>query len=121
MRAQARVPGQLDGRGDAGDLADLSGDREPGDPADPRGAHQQRDVAMIGPGAPQPALDLTDPPLEIVDQLKARLHVRAPRLGEIQLGEQLAPGDAEQIRHRDLMPEHGSTTNGPGSSGSRGA
>jgi len=27
----------------------------------------------------QPTLDLTDPPLEIVDQLKARLDVTAPR------------------------------------------
>ena len=60
---------------------------------------------MIGPGAPQPPLDLTDTALEIIDQLKARLDVRAPRLGEIQLGEQLAAGDAEQVGHRDLMPE----------------
>ena len=44
-----------------------------GDPADPRGGHQQRDVAMIGARAAQPPLDLTDPPLEIVDQLNARL------------------------------------------------
>ena len=70
---------------------------------------------MIRSSAPQPALDLADPPLELVNQLKARLHVTAPRLGEIKLGEQLAAGDAEQIRHRDLMPEHGSTTNEPGS------
>jgi hypothetical protein len=93
----------------------------PVNPADPWGAHQQRDVAMIRSGATQPSLDLTAPPLEIVDQLKARLDVPAPRLGEIQLGEQPAAGDAEQVRHRDPIPEHGSTTNAPGSSASRGA
>ena len=71
----------------------------------PGSAHQQRDVAMIRSRAPQPALDLIDPPLEIIDQLKACLHVTAPRLGEIELGEQLAAGDAEQVGHRDLMPE----------------
>ena len=52
---------------------------------------------MIGSGAAQPSLDLSDPPLEVVDQLKTRLDVTAPRLGEIQLGEQLAAGDAEQV------------------------
>ncbi|HEY2435823.1 MAG TPA: hypothetical protein VGH93_01485, partial [Solirubrobacteraceae bacterium] len=40
------------------------GDRESGDPADPRGSHQQRDVAMIGARTLQPALDLRDPPLD---------------------------------------------------------
>jgi hypothetical protein len=104
-RGHRPVPGQFGRRGEAVDVADLGGGREPGDPADPRGAHQQRDVAMIGPGAAQPALDLTDPPLEIVDQLEARLDVPAPRLGEVQLGEQPAAGDAEQVGHRDLMPE----------------
>ena len=54
------------------------------------GGHQQRDVAMIGAGAAQPALDLTNPPLEIVDQLKARPNVTKPGLGKIQLGEKSA-------------------------------
>lgn len=40
---------------------------------------------MVGAGAAQPALDLIDPPLEVVDQLKACLHVTTPRLGEVQL------------------------------------
>jgi Transposase IS116/IS110/IS902 family len=92
------VPGQLHGRGEPGDVADLGGDREAGDPADARRGHQQWDVAMIGAGPAQPGL-------EIVDQLKARPNVTHPGLGEIQLGEKPAAGDAEQISHRDLMAE----------------
>ena len=34
---------------------------------------------MIGSRAAQPALDLSDPPLEIIDQLKARPHVCVER------------------------------------------
>ena len=40
---------------------------------------------MIRSGAPQPPLDRVDPPVEIVDQLKACLHVAAPRLREVEL------------------------------------
>ena len=71
----AQIAGQLDRRSEASDVADLGGDREPGDPADPGRGHQQRDVAMIGAGAAQPPLDLADPVVEVVDQLEARLHV----------------------------------------------
>ena len=60
---------------------------------------------MIGAGATQPACDLIDPPVEIVNQLETRLDVTTPWLGEIQLGEQLAAGDAEQVGHRDLVAE----------------
>jgi hypothetical protein len=42
---------------------------------------------MIGAGALQPPLDLTDPPVEIVDQLTARPDVTKPRLGEVQVRE----------------------------------
>jgi hypothetical protein len=42
---------------------------------------------MIDAGALQPALDLTDPPIEIVDQLNARRDVTKPRLGEVQVRE----------------------------------
>ena len=45
---------------------------------------------MIGARALQPALDLADPPVEIVDQLNARPDVTKPRLREIELGEQPA-------------------------------
>ena len=48
---------------------------------DPRSAHQQRDVAMIGAGALELALDLADPPLEIIDQPQAGLDVAAPGSG----------------------------------------
>ena len=37
--------------------------------------------------------------------LQARLHVPAPRLGELKAGQQLAAGEAEQVRHRDLAAE----------------
>jgi hypothetical protein len=37
---------------------------------------------MVRSRAAQPSLDLSDPPLEIVDQLNTRLDVTAPRLGE---------------------------------------
>ena len=60
---------------------------------------------MIGARALQPALDLRDPPVEIVDQLNARPHVTEPRLGEIQAGEQPPATGTEQVRHRDLMAE----------------
>ena len=55
---------------------------------------------MIGARAPQPPLDLGDPPLEVVDQLKAGVDVTKPRLGDVELGEQPAAGDAEQVGHR---------------------
>jgi len=71
----------------------------------PGSRHQQRDVAVIGARAAQPALNLADPPVEIVDQLNARPDVTKPRLREIQLGEQPAAADPEQVRHRDLMAE----------------
>ena len=57
----------------------------------PGSGHQQRDVAMIGSRAAQPSLDLTDPPLEIVDQLNARLDVTAPRLGKSSSASSLRP------------------------------
>ena len=60
---------------------------------------------MVGARAAQPALDLTDPVLEIVDQLEARLHVTQLRLGEIQLREESAAGDSKQVGHRNLMAE----------------
>ena len=49
---------------------------------------------MVGSGAAQPSLDLADPPLEIVDQLKTCLDVTSPGLGEIQVGEQRHPRPA---------------------------
>ena len=60
---------------------------------------------MIGARALQPALDLGDPPVEIVDQLNARPDVTKPRLAEIQAGEQPPATSSEQVRHRDLMAE----------------
>ena len=81
----------------------------------PGRGHQHRDIAMIDTSTPQPSLDLADSSLELVNQLQARLDVTAPWLGEIQLGKQPPASDPEQVSHRDLMAEHGSTTNAPGS------
>ena len=60
---------------------------------------------MISARALQPALDLRDPPVKIVDQLNARPHVTKPRFREIKLREQPAATNSEQVRHRDLMAE----------------
>jgi hypothetical protein len=58
---------------------------------------------MIGPGAPQRALDRIDPPLEVVDQLNAGRDVPTPRPGDVQLAQQSAAGETEQVGHGDLM------------------
>ncbi|MGO9752296.1 MAG: hypothetical protein ACLP8S_26995 [Solirubrobacteraceae bacterium] len=44
---------------------------------------------------------------QIVDQLQAGLDVTAPRLGDLELGQQPPAGDPEQVRHRALVPERG--------------
>jgi hypothetical protein len=46
--AEARVAGELGGRGKPLDLTDLGGDREGQDPADPRGREEQWDVGVVG-------------------------------------------------------------------------
>ena len=74
------------GDGEALDLADLGGDREGEHPADPRGAHQQRDVGVVGVARPEPAVDLGDLVLEVVDQLERGGDVAAPGLGDLERG-----------------------------------
>jgi hypothetical protein len=59
---------------------------------------------MVGSGATQPSLDLADPPLEIVDQLKTCLDVTSPGLGEIQVGEQRRPRPAGGAAPLPLAP-----------------
>jgi len=58
-----------------------------------RAAPQRLKQQSIGrAGALELALDLRDSQLEIVDQLHARVDVTAPRLGDVELAEQLPPG-----------------------------
>ena len=66
---------------------------------------ENRDVAVIGARPTQLFRDLRDPALEIVDQHQARVDVRAPRLGDLELTEQSAAGDAEQVGHVPLVAE----------------
>src|ERR687897_1629853 len=47
-RAESRVAGELLRAREAGDLADLGGDRKRQDPPDPGHREQQRDVGMVG-------------------------------------------------------------------------
>ena len=71
----------------------------------PGARHQDRDVAMIGARATQLLRDLSDPRLEIVDQHQAGVDVRAPRLGDVELLEESAARDAEQVGHVALVAE----------------
>ena len=81
-------PVSLTGEENRLDVTDLGSDREAGDPADPGGGFISGDVAMAcGRLSLQPALDLRDPPVEIVDELNARPDETKPRLREVQAGE----------------------------------
>jgi hypothetical protein len=58
--AEAGVAGQLAGRREAGDVADLGGDRERQHPPDPGHREQQRDIAVLGTAGAQRAPDRGD-------------------------------------------------------------
>ena len=73
------VAGELLRAGEALDLADLGGDREGQHPADPRGAHQQRDVGVIGVAGSKAAVGVVDLAVEVVDQLQRGGDVRRAR------------------------------------------
>src|SRR5947209_11527351 len=104
-RAQAGVAGELDRRGEAADVPELARHRVAGDPSEPGGGQEGRDVAVIGARATQLLRDLSDARLEVVDQHQAGVDVRAPRLGDVELLEQSAPRDAEQVGHVALVAE----------------
>jgi hypothetical protein len=53
---------------------------------------QQRQVLVVRTGALELGRDLRDSQLGIVDQLHARVDVTAPRLGDVELAEQLPRG-----------------------------
>src|SRR5271168_4901650 len=67
-RTQTRVAGELLWRWEALDLADLGGDREGKDPADPGHGQEQRDVGMLGVVLLQATVDLGDLLFEVIDQ-----------------------------------------------------
>jgi hypothetical protein len=58
---------------------------------------------MVSARATQLLRDLSDSRLEIVEQHQAGVDVRAPRLGHVELLEQFAAGDAEQVGHVALV------------------
>src|ERR687891_826229 len=95
--AEAAVAGELARTGEAGDVAELGGDRVGEHPADPGHGAEQGDVAVLGAEAAQLALALADLPVELVDQAQAGLDRALPRLGQLEPGEQLAAADAEQV------------------------
>ena len=78
--------------------------RVSGDPPDPRAGHQERQVAVISARAPQPLLDLV-----VIrrsrSSISSRLAFTCPShgSGNSKAREQPPAGDAEQVRHRDLM------------------
>ena len=60
---------------------------------------------MIGAARSELGVDLGDLGLELVDQKQARVDVASPGLGQIELGEQPAAGDPEEIGDRAGAPE----------------
>jgi hypothetical protein len=52
---------------------------------------------MIGAQVPELAGDRVDLAVELIDQYEAGLDVLAPRLGDLETPQQLAPGDTEQV------------------------
>jgi hypothetical protein len=87
------------------DVADFGADRERQHPPHAGNGEQERDVGVVGVAEAQPAVDEVDLGVEVIDQRQARLDGSAPRLRDRQAVEQLAAGDAEEIRHRARMPE----------------
>src|SRR5919201_4790123 len=98
--AEAGVAGQLARAREALDLADLGGDREREDPADPGDREQERDVSVVGAERAQLALAAVDLVVELVDQAQARLQRSCPRLGQRQPLEQPPAAGAEQVAAR---------------------
>src|SRR6266536_3944518 len=97
---KAGVADQLAWAPEAGDVADLGGDREGEHPADPRTAHQQRDVPVLGAEPAQLLLAGGDPLVEQVDQLEAGGDRRGPGVGQLQPFEQRPAADTEQVAAR---------------------
>ncbi len=93
------VAGQLVGRGESLDLADLGGDRERQHPADPRGASKQRDVGVVCVAGAQTLLGDGDLALEVVDSSSGR-RVAQPGLGDIEAGKQFSALGPERVGDR---------------------
>jgi hypothetical protein len=99
-RAEAGVAGELRGRREAVDVADLGSDRVGEHPADARDGEQQPHVAVVGAEPAQLRLAGRDLAIKLVDQAQAGGESALPWLGELEPGEQLAPADAEQVGDR---------------------
>ena len=95
-----------------------AGDREAGDPADPRGASSAAGCSDDRrPSAAARARSRAIAPVEIVDQLKAGVDVTsATARGNPSSVEQPAAGDAEQVGHRDAGGRRRSASRARGSS-----
>lgn len=100
---------------EAADVADLGSNRVAQDPADPRHAQQQRQVAVLGAEAAELALDLVDLPLEHVDQVETRLDGRAPWLGQLTALEEAPSAGAEEVGDRRAQGRAGRGSHGCGS------
>src|SRR6266511_4261620 len=74
LGAETAVADQLARCREAGDVADLGGDREAEDPGDTRASGQQRDVAVVGAERAQLLLAGCDLLVEGVDQRERRTH-----------------------------------------------
>jgi len=79
------------------DLADLGGDREREDRADPGDREQQGNIRVVRVGVFEPAVGLGDLALEVVDQRKRGADVASPGLGDVEAGEQRSTFDPEQV------------------------
>src|SRR5271165_4235725 len=97
--------GELLWRWEALDLADLGGDREGEDPADPGHRQEQRDVWVLGVALLQAAVDLGDLLFEVVDQLDRCGDVAPPGLGHLQSRKQPAALETEQVGDRARLAE----------------
>ena len=66
----------------------------------PGALDQQRDVGVVGVARLEPAVDVGDLALEVVDQRDRGGDVAAPGLGDLEALEQLAALDPEQVGDR---------------------
>src|SRR5271166_6844882 len=97
LRAMSTWAGELLWRCEALDLADLGGDHERKDPADPGHRQEQRDIWVLGVALLEATVDLGDLLFEVVDQLDRGGDVAPPRLGRA-TEEALLHGSPNQVR-----------------------
>jgi hypothetical protein len=69
---------------------------------------------MVGARGAQLAIDRVDLAVEVIDQSQAGVDGPAPRLRDVEAVEQLAAGDAEQVRDRARGARRRSASRGCG-------